>query len=252
MGVDPIKLVELKKEIPFKFKPQSVKFGRAVIVTYIDARDVQDTLDDVCGPENWQNEYTTIDGNLYCKIGINVQGTGWVYKSDCGTESNMEKEKGQSSDAFKRAAVQWGVGRFLYRQKMIELKTADYKGKEKPCTDDGKILWNNDEITAYIRKHKLNVTNKTSSSAVSSPKSSKYQKTDGKPEYTKHSWSQDTINKIKGLKKDGKEGKECLKHFLPVFCKAKKVEYKELSELNDDKKMGELIKFIEESKPQAI
>lgn len=91
-------LEELKKEIPFKFKPQMIQFGKATMVAYIDSRDVQDILDDVVGPENWQDEYGVVNNNLYCKIGIKINGD-WIWKGDCGTESNTEAEKGESSDA---------------------------------------------------------------------------------------------------------------------------------------------------------
>lgn len=93
---------DLKKEIPYKFKPQSIRFGKATIVAYIDSRDAQDLLDDVVGPENWQSKYEVINGNLYCSVGIAINRgdhTEWVWKTDCGTESVAEKEKGESSDA---------------------------------------------------------------------------------------------------------------------------------------------------------
>jgi hypothetical protein len=84
-----------------------------------------DLLDEVCGPENWQRVYQDIGGELFCGVGINVDGQ-WVWKWDRGSESNIEKEKGESSDAFKRAAVNWGVGRFLYSIK------AQKQGYQKP------------------------------------------------------------------------------------------------------------------------
>ena len=89
---------------------------------------MQDLLDNVVGAGNWQCKYEEHKGNLFCSIGINItKGTDmeikplWVWKSDCGTESNVEKQKGEASDAFKRAAVMWGVGRFLYSKKIIKL-----------------------------------------------------------------------------------------------------------------------------------
>jgi hypothetical protein len=91
-------LNDLKKEIPYKFKPQSIKFGKAIMVAYIDARDAQDLLDNVVGPENWQTNYEVINNNLFCKVGIKCNDE-WVWKTDCGTESNQEREKGESSDA---------------------------------------------------------------------------------------------------------------------------------------------------------
>jgi hypothetical protein len=110
-------------------------------VAYVDARQVQDRLDEVCGPGGWQNKYMAMDGSLYCGIGIKF-GDEWVWKWDCGTESNIEKQKGQASDAFKRSAVQWGVGRFLYSMDILKLKSAKHTNdKWYPADDNGKIIW---------------------------------------------------------------------------------------------------------------
>ena len=108
-------LKELGQPMGFKWRIQSVSknYSSATCVAYIDARDCQDLLDKVCGPENWQADYKEVKGNLYCGVGIFINNQ-WVFKWDCGTESNTEKEKGEASDAFKRACVKWGIGRFLY------------------------------------------------------------------------------------------------------------------------------------------
>jgi len=127
-------LNDLKKEIPFKWRVQSANQYGATCVAYIDARQVQDILDDVCGAEKWQVLYEEHKGNLFAKIGIKC-GDEWVWKSDCGTESNMEKEKGEASDTFKRASVMWGVGRFLYSQKIIKLPVKEKNGKWIPYSE---------------------------------------------------------------------------------------------------------------------
>jgi hypothetical protein len=113
-------LNNLKKEIPYKFKPGRMnnKTGKqSPEMAYIDARDVMDLLDEVCGQDGWQSDYKVLDGKMYAGIGINVGSLTqplWVWKWDMGVESDFEAEKGEASDAFKRAAVKWGVGRFLY------------------------------------------------------------------------------------------------------------------------------------------
>ena len=85
------------------------------LLLYKNARVDMDILDETVGADYWQREQTEIKGNLYCKVGIyNKELNAWVWKSDCGTESNAEKEKGESSDAFKRSCVNWGIGRELY------------------------------------------------------------------------------------------------------------------------------------------
>ena len=85
------------------------------LLLYKDARVDQRLLDEVVGPMNWQRSHQVIDGNLYCTVSIYDESKGqWVSKQDVGTESNTEKEKGQSSDSFKRACFLWGIGRALY------------------------------------------------------------------------------------------------------------------------------------------
>lgn len=87
----------------------------AMALAYIDARDVMDRLDDVCGPGGWQSEFTeTAKGRVICRLGIKMDG-GWVWKSDGAGDTDVEGEKGGISDALKRAAVSWGVGRYIYR-----------------------------------------------------------------------------------------------------------------------------------------
>jgi len=84
-------------------------------LAYLDARDVMDRLDEVCGPENWQSLFDeTPRGRVICRLGIRI-GDDWVYKSDGAGDTDVEGEKGGISDALKRAAVSWGIGRYLYR-----------------------------------------------------------------------------------------------------------------------------------------
>ena len=99
-----------KEEIKWREGPR----GRQL--AYVDARYVMDLLDRVCGPENWQCKYDWSDGKrLVCTIGIRVSGSGeWIWKADGAGETDIEGEKGAFSDAFKRAAVRFGVGRDLY------------------------------------------------------------------------------------------------------------------------------------------
>ncbi len=86
---------------------------RGMALAYIDARDVMARLDDVCGPENWQSRYPHANGKTCCDIGIKIDGE-WVWKSNGAGDTDFEGQKGAFSDAFKRAAVLWGIGRYLY------------------------------------------------------------------------------------------------------------------------------------------
>jgi hypothetical protein len=70
-------------------------------------------LDDVCGAAGWQCEYPHAGGKTICSIGIKIDGE-WVWKADGAGDTDVEAEKGAISDAFKRAAVKWGIGRYLY------------------------------------------------------------------------------------------------------------------------------------------
>lgn len=86
---------------------------KGMALAYIDARDVQDRLDQVCTVGGWQNRYPHAHGKTVCEIGIFI-GDEWIWKADGAGDSDVEAEKGALSDAFKRAAVRWGVGRYLY------------------------------------------------------------------------------------------------------------------------------------------
>jgi len=87
-----------------------------IALAYLDARDVMDRLDSVVGPEGWCDQYEeTRSGRIICELGITIDGRGHVYKSDGAGDTAVEGEKGAMSDAFKRAAVKWGIGRYLYR-----------------------------------------------------------------------------------------------------------------------------------------
>lgn len=148
-----MELRNLKKEIPYRWKVQTVsKFKpQASCVAYIDARDCMDLLDDVCGAENWQDSYTEIAGKLFCSVGIHISSR-WVHKTDVGTESSYEKDKGLVSDAFKRACVKWGVGRFLYDLDIRFVATdvkKDGNNHPVPVDDNGKRIW---DLTAHFKK----------------------------------------------------------------------------------------------------
>jgi hypothetical protein len=81
---------------------------------YIDARTVMDRFDSICGFDRWQCSYTPgVGASIVCNIGVKI-GDEWIWKADGAGPSDMEAEKGALSDAFKRAAVRWGVGRYLY------------------------------------------------------------------------------------------------------------------------------------------
>lgn len=100
------------------------------LLLYKDARVDQNILDETVGPFNWERYHEVIDGSLYCTVLIyDNDKENWVSKQDVGSESNVEKEKGKASDAFKRACFNWGIGRELYTAPFIWIKKGDYSGK---------------------------------------------------------------------------------------------------------------------------
>lgn len=87
----------------------------AVLLLYKTARVDMRILDEVYGSMNWQRHHEVINNNLFCTISVwDSEKSQWISKQDVGTESNAEAEKGQASDAFKRAGFAWGIGRELY------------------------------------------------------------------------------------------------------------------------------------------
>lgn len=114
-----------------------------MLLIYKNARVDMDILDETVGAENWQREHYECKGNLFCKVGININcekfnGEGsppcFIWKADCGSESNTEKEKGESSDSFKRACVNWGIGRELYTAPKILISDCNFD-KDGKCND---------------------------------------------------------------------------------------------------------------------
>jgi hypothetical protein len=102
-----------------RWKPAAVSGNRALAIAFIDARTVMQRLDDVLGVTGWADAYRFLpDGSCVCKLSCCVAGH-WLSKMDVGGPSEQEDEgdrrKAAASDAIKRAAVQWGVARYLYR-----------------------------------------------------------------------------------------------------------------------------------------
>ena len=119
-------------EIDLRIGTVSAQAYGVSLLLYKNARVDMQILDETVGAENWQREHYEVKGNLYCRVGIKC-GDEWVWKADCGTESNTEKEKGESSDSFKRACVCWGIGRELYTAPFIWIAVG------KDMMDNGKL-----------------------------------------------------------------------------------------------------------------
>lgn len=102
------------------------------LLLYKDARCDMKILDETVGAENWQRSHELINGNLFCNVSIyDDEKKIWITKQDVGTESYTEKEKGQASDAFKRACFNWGIGRELYTAPFIWIPNSEVTLVEK-------------------------------------------------------------------------------------------------------------------------
>lgn len=118
----------------------------ATAFAYVTNRAIMQRLDEVCGPENWRNEFSAPPNAApasaaLCTIYIKIDGE-WVGKSDGADNSDMESTKGGLSDSMKRAAVQWGIGRYLYDLEEGWVEVLDSKGKDtryQPANDKKSI-----------------------------------------------------------------------------------------------------------------
>lgn len=119
----------------------------ATCLAYIEARALQDRLDEVCGPENWKVEYEVLSGGekitpgIVCKLSIKADNNKWVTKQDGADQTDTEAFKGGISSAFKRAGSVWGAGRYLYGvtssfAKIVDRRTGGSRyGKTKDGTE---------------------------------------------------------------------------------------------------------------------
>lgn len=150
---------ELDKIIPFKFRvwnwtKDKKKFS---VLWYIDARDVMDMLDN-----SWverQRDYKDVWGQLFCWVAIKKEWE-WVWKRDTWSESNVEKEKWEASDSFKRACVNRGIGRFLYTLPQLWITDTEVKANKYNLTVFIKTKFKKEltERSNKYNKQELNTT----------------------------------------------------------------------------------------------
>ena len=132
------------------------------LLLYKDARCDMNILDETVGSMNWQREHRELKGNIYCGVSIwDNEKSQWVTKWDAGKESNTEAEKGESSDSFKRACVNWGIGRELYtapfiyissdKAKIVKNDKGKYTTLDKFCVEAIKYNKNSEIIGLSIK-----------------------------------------------------------------------------------------------------
>lgn len=100
----------------------------AILLLYKNARVDMDILDEEYGKLGWQRTHEFKDGKLYCTVSVwDKEKQMWICREDVGTESNQDAEKGQASDSFKRANVNFGIGRELYTAPPIWINASGIK-----------------------------------------------------------------------------------------------------------------------------
>ena len=121
-----------------------IKATGLTLLLYKDARCDMNVLDETVGPLNWKREHTRENRNCIVSI-YDEDKKEWIGKEDTGTESNTDADKGLASDSFKRACVNWGIGRELYTAPFIWAKKEDCNisatsGDRFRCYDKFKVV----------------------------------------------------------------------------------------------------------------
>lgn len=156
---------ELLKKLAAPFPESAIKWRAAVsglngkgepfvlAVPYIDARAIQSRLDDVIGAENWMAEYRQGANNgTMCKLSLRIGGE-WIAKEDGADLTEIEPIKGGISNAYRRCAVVWGVGRYLYKLSSMYGTIAEngaYKGSARDRSNNSWVnfRWNAPKLPA--------------------------------------------------------------------------------------------------------
>lgn len=132
--------------------------GKMSLLVYKDARVDANILDETVGQFGWSCQFKEEKGTLFAGIALKAEDGTWIWKWDAGAPSNFEKEKGEASDAFKRAAFKWGIGRSLYTAPKImvpesnathKVSKIDYDGNGR-ITDLQIVDWNGKAVFNYV------------------------------------------------------------------------------------------------------
>lgn len=122
------------------YKNNGLEVVKCNLLLYKNARVDMKIMDELFTPMGWKRTHKLIGDRLYCQVEVwDKEKKEWICKEDVGVESNTEAEKGQASDSFKRACVNWGIGRELYTAPKVSIELND---KEYTKGQDGKIrVW---------------------------------------------------------------------------------------------------------------
>ena len=128
--------IRLLKPKEISCRVQQISEKGLSLLLYVTSRAGQNLLDEIYGPLGWQRTHSIIGNELYCTISVwDNDKKMWVNKQDVGKESFTEKEKGRASDSFKRACVNFGIGRELYSAPRIWVPAESVTLKEIKIKD---------------------------------------------------------------------------------------------------------------------
>jgi hypothetical protein len=104
------------KELEWRIQSSGFRgdYPWAMALAYINNRAIEGRLDKVCGIGGWKNDFRELRSGYQCGLGLTIDGKEWVWKWDASDMTQVEAVKGGHSAAMKRAAQQWGIGRYLY------------------------------------------------------------------------------------------------------------------------------------------
>lgn len=147
-------------QIEWRIGKQGISRGEiwAMVLAYLTNRAIMDRLDEVCGPLGWKNEYKEWHGNAQlCGISIWCEDRSeWITKWDGAQDTKVEEIKGGLSDSMKRAAVQWGIGRYLYDlESTFASKISETRPSSKQGWFHGSIGKGNDKRDYYWQPPQL-------------------------------------------------------------------------------------------------
>lgn len=122
----------------------------ALVLAYVDARAIMDRLDGVCGISGWSDSYRRTEGGVMCTLSLYMDGV-WVSREDGADETDIEPYKGGISKALVRAAVKFGIGRYLYHLPVTfaETSTEKQKGWNRAKADGGGFYWKTPKLPAW-------------------------------------------------------------------------------------------------------
>ena len=159
----------IREELARPFAPEDLEWRIQVTskdktsglaIPYVTNRAIQDRLDEVVGPENWYNDYKPWHGNgkkdaQICGISIYFEGKGFITKWDGAEDSDIEPIKGGLSDSMKRSAVQWGIGRVLYKMTKPLWVRIEQKGNSYVICDTERPKLNAAYLELLDKLHQL-------------------------------------------------------------------------------------------------